>query len=214
MPPVTWRASKGCLRMPDRAANRGRALLHSAWLWVGLVYLCGVVVRAIYTFHVQPPARFITSDMYFYVTLAQKFLASKGPVDPADVTHPLGYPALIALLLSGGGSLARVVVLQFVVSCLVPAAVGLFAALAYGRRSAQLAVIFASLYFPFIEYGALFLSEIHFILWLTLSFVALFAALRARRRGAALGRRPRAASVCPSQRRSSRSRCRRRSCSR
>jgi 4-amino-4-deoxy-L-arabinose transferase-like glycosyltransferase len=125
--------------------------------------------------------------MSFYVTLAQKFLASKGPVDPADVTHPLGYPALIAFLISGGGSLARVVGLQFVVSCLVPPAVGLFAALAYGRRSAQLAVIFASLYFPFIEYGALFLSEIHFILWLTLSFAALFAALRARRRGAALG---------------------------
>jgi 4-amino-4-deoxy-L-arabinose transferase-like glycosyltransferase len=65
--------------------------------------------------------------------------------------------------------------------------VGLFAALAYGRRSAQLAVIFASLYFPFIEYGALLLSEIHFILWLTLSFAALFAARSARRRGAALG---------------------------
>jgi hypothetical protein len=117
---VIWRASKGWPRMPDRPVGRARALLHSPWLWVGLVYLCGVAVRAFYTFHVQPPERFITSDMYFYVTLAQKFLVSKGPVDPSDVTHPLGYPALIAFLISGGGSLARVVGLQFLVSCLVP----------------------------------------------------------------------------------------------
>ena len=58
----------------------------------------------------------------------------------------------------------------------MPPAVGLLGAAAYGRRTGMLAVMFASLYFPFIEYGALFLSEIHFILWLTLSFAALFAA--------------------------------------
>jgi 4-amino-4-deoxy-L-arabinose transferase-like glycosyltransferase len=173
--------------MADRtAAARPNAVLHSAWLWVGLVYACGVAVRTMYTFAIQPPEQFVTSDMFFYVSLAQKFAATHGPVDPSDVTHPLGYPALIALLVSGGGSLARVVDLQLVVSVLVPPAVGLLAAAAYGRRTAQLAVIFASLYFPFIEYGALFLSEIHFILWLTLAFAVLFAARRVRRRAVRL----------------------------
>ena len=173
-------------KMPDRPSPRGRApSSHSPWLWVALVYACGLAVRAIYTFRVQPPEQFITSDMFFYVSLAQKFAAAHGPVDPWDVTHPLGYPALIAFLLSGGGSLARVVNLQLVVSALVPPAVGFLAAAAYGRRTAQLAVMFASLYFPFIEYGALFLSEIHFILWLTLSFAVLFAAHHVRRRAVA-----------------------------
>src|SRR5206468_4483959 len=95
---------------------RQRPLLNSAWLSVALVYLCGLAVRAIYTFRVQPPEQFITSDMYFYVALAQKFAAAHGPVDPWDVTHPLGYPALVAFLISGGGSLARVVNLQLIVS--------------------------------------------------------------------------------------------------
>jgi hypothetical protein len=168
--------------MTDGAlAARTRAVLNSPWLWVGLVYLCGLAMRAIYTFTVQPPEQFVTSDMFFYVSLARKFAAAHGPVDPWDVTHPLGYPALVAFLISGGGSLARVVNLQLIVSALVPPAVGLLAAAAYGRRTAQLAVIFASLYFPFIEYGALFLSEIHFILWLTLSFAILLAAHHVRR---------------------------------
>ena len=68
---------------------------------------------------------------------------------------------------------------QIVVSCLVPLAVGLLGAAAYGRRTGLLAVVFASLYFPFIEYGALFLSEIHFIFWLALAFAGFFARARA-----------------------------------
>ena len=71
---------------PARPA-RSAGILTSPWLLVGLVYIFGIVLRAIYTFYVQPPERFITSDMYFYVTLAQKFLASKGPLDPSDVTR-------------------------------------------------------------------------------------------------------------------------------
>jgi hypothetical protein len=51
----------------------------------------------------------------------------------------------------------------------------------------MLAVVFASLYFPFIEYGALFLTEIPFIFSMTVAFTLLFAATRVRRRAAALG---------------------------
>ena len=172
-------------------AERGRALalppaLQNPLLWVALVWLVGIALRAIYTFAVQRPEDFITSDMYFYVNLSRKFAAMHGPVDPWDVTHPLGYPALLAFLTTEGGSLARVVNLQFVLSCLIPPALGLMGAAAYGRRTGLLAVVFATLYFPFIEYGALFLSEIHFIFWLILAFAALFQARRVRRRGFAL----------------------------
>lgn len=106
---------------------------------------------------------------------------------PWDVTHPLGYPSLLAFLISGDDSFARAVAVHFVVSCLVPLALGLFGAAAFGRRTGLAAVVFGSLYFPFIEYGALFLSEIHFILWLTLAFAGLFGSIGARRRGVSLG---------------------------
>jgi len=93
---------------------------------------------------------------------------------------------LLSFLISGDGSLARVAVLQFFISCLVPPALGLLGTAAYGRRTGLLAFMFGTLYFPFIEYGALFLSEIHFIFWLAVAFAALFAARRARRRGVGL----------------------------
>ena len=155
-------------------------------LWVLLLYACGIAIRAIYTFQAHPPERFIVSDMSFYVTLAKRLASTAGPLNPWDVTHPLGYPMLLSFLMSGGGSLARVAGVQFVISCLVPPALGLLGAAAYGRRTGLLAFAFGTLYFPFIEYGALLLSEIHFIFWLAIAFAALFAARRARRRGAGL----------------------------
>jgi hypothetical protein len=151
-----------------------------------LVYACGIAIRAIYAWHLHPPEAFIASDMYFYVTLARRLADTAGPLMPWDVTHPLGYPMLLSFLIAGGGSLARVANLQLVVSCLVPPALGLLGAAAYGRRTGLLAFVFGTLYFPFIEYGALFLSEIHFIFWLTIAFASLFAARAVRRRGAGL----------------------------
>jgi hypothetical protein len=47
-------------------------------------------------------------------------------------------------------------------------------------------VIFASLYFPFIEYGALILSEIHFLFWMALAFAGFLAATRAPTRNRAV----------------------------
>src|SRR5204863_5078733 len=129
---------------------------------------------------------YICSDMGLYVGLARR-IAAHIPLSAPDVTHPLGYSALLAFLMSAGGSLALAVDLQVVVSCLVPLAVGLLGAAAYGRRTGLLVIVLATFYFPFIEYGALFLSEIHFILWLTLAFAGLFAARRVQRRAAALG---------------------------
>jgi hypothetical protein len=152
---------------------------------VALVYACGIALRALYVYRAQDPMDFIYSDMGLYVGLAHR-MAAHLPLIAPDVTHPLGYPALLALLLSGGQSLSRVIHLQFVVSCLVPAAVGLLGAVAYGRRTGLLAVVFANLYFPFIEYGALFLAEIHFILWMALAFTGFFAARRALRRRTAI----------------------------
>jgi hypothetical protein len=152
---------------------------------VFLVYLLGIALRVDYT-NLHPPDAFIASDMAMYVSLARRLSGSTAPLMPWDVTHPLGYPALLGFLISGGGSFARAAAVQLVVSCLVPLALGLLGLATFGRRTALAAVAFASLYFPFIEYGALFLSEIHFILWLTLAFAAFFGARQAQRRGVSL----------------------------
>jgi len=163
------------------------AILRSPALGAFLTYLVGVALRVRYTFDIHPPQRFVDSDMYFYTALARRLHDTAVPLGPWDVTHPLGYPAFIAFLTSGGGSLARVAAVQLVISCLLPIAVGLLGAAAFGRRTGYLALAVASLYFPFVEYGALFLSEIHFTFWLSLAFAGFLGAIGARRRPVSLG---------------------------
>jgi hypothetical protein len=163
-----------------------RGIAANPLLWVLLVYACGIGVRLIYTLAVQRPDRFIYSDMGLYVGLARR-IAARMPLGPSDVTHPLGYSEFLAFMMTEGYGLARAIGVQLVVTCLVPLAIGLLGAAAYGRRTGLLAVVFSSLYFPFIEYGALFLSEIHFIFWMALAFAGLFGARRVRRRTALIG---------------------------
>ena len=164
-------------------SRRLKAVLNEPLLWVSLVYACGIGVRLMYTLIIQPPATTIYSDMGLYVGLARRIVGHM-PLTAPDVTHPLGYSELLAFLMAGGQSLTLAMNVQLVVACLLPPAVGLMCWAAYGRRTGLLAVVFSSLYFPFIEYGALFLSEIHFTFWLALAFAGLFAARRAHRRGA------------------------------
>jgi 4-amino-4-deoxy-L-arabinose transferase-like glycosyltransferase len=163
------------------------AIVKNPIFFAVLVYLVGVALRVEYSLNVHRPESFIESDMQLYVQLARRIAGSNDPLMPWDVTHPLGYPALMAHLISDGGSLSRVVTLQIIISSLVPLALGLLGAAAFGRLTGLLAVVIASIYFPFIEYGALFLSEIHFIFWLALAFAAFFAAKDTRRLGASLG---------------------------
>lgn len=163
-----------------------RAVLRHPALGVLLVYLLGVALRVNYTLSFHPPSNFISSDMSMYVALARRLMGPRDSLGPWDATHPLGYPALVAFLMTDGGGLARVAYLQIVVSCLVPIALGLLGAAAFGRRTALCAVAVGSLYFPFIEYGALILTEIHFTLWLALAFAGFLGAVGARRRGVSI----------------------------
>jgi hypothetical protein len=166
-------------------SSRIRSLTRNPLFWVTPVYLCGVLLRVLYTLRIQPPENFIYSDMGLYVSRARR-LALGEPLMSYDVSQGLGYPALLAFLDPGNGSLTRAVAVQILMSCLLPIIIGLLAAAIYGRRTGLLAVVFASLYFPIIEYGALFLSEIGLIFFLPVAFAGFFAARRARRRGVAL----------------------------
>ena len=152
-------------------------------VWAALTYLVGIALRLDYTFLFHPPAKSVFSDMQFYMGMAEEL--RRGEVTaPWQVTHPLGFPFLLAWTMGRSLSLERATLLQLGVSLLVPAAAGLLGASAFGRRTGFAAAAFASLYFPFIEYGALFLSEIHFIFFLALAFAGFLSATRATGRRA------------------------------
>lgn len=148
--------------------------------WTVLVFLAGVAIRVHYTLVAHNPARFVYSDMNLYMSLAKRFAQGTPELARWDVTHPLGYSWFLGMLLRWDPTLERATQVHLAVGILVPLAVGLLGYATFGRRTAYAATVFASLYYPFIEFGGVFLSEIHFIFWLTLTFVALFAASRSR----------------------------------
>jgi hypothetical protein len=161
---------------------RARAFATNPIVGTTIAFVAGVAIRTNYTFRVQPPQRYVYSDMGLYVELARRLATSSEPLAPWDVTHPIGYPAVLAALYSWDPSLNRAAHVQLLVSCLVPLATGLLGLATFGRRTAFACVIFSSFYFPFIDFGALFLAEIYFIFWLAISFAGLFAAMRVQTR--------------------------------
>ena len=69
---------------------------------------------------------------------------------------------------------------QFVLSCCVPLLIAAIAHELYGRRTALVALILSSLYFPFIHYASHFMSEGPFLFCMVLSFWLLIRSIRAR----------------------------------
>jgi hypothetical protein len=160
-------------------------LLKHPAVGVAFVFVFGVLLRLEYL-RQHPPENYIHSDMKLYVDLATRIGTSTAPLAPWEVTHPLGYPMLLSWLITGGGTYRGAGLFQVLVSSLIPLALGLLGWATFGRRTGLVAVVVGCFYFPFIEYGALFLAEVHFILWLTLAFAGFFGALEARGRVAPL----------------------------
>jgi 4-amino-4-deoxy-L-arabinose transferase-like glycosyltransferase len=153
---------------------------------VAVAYVVGVVLRIHYVLDIQRPQDFVYADMRLYVELAPRLATNSDPLMPWDVTHPLGYPLFLTFLRGADGSLSTAVGVQIFMCCLIPLAVGLLGWKAFGKQTGLAAVVFSSFYFPFIEYAGYYLSEIPFILSLTLAFVAFFAARDTRRLGLSL----------------------------
>src|SRR6185436_11929354 len=111
-------------------------LLRRLEAWAGLAWILGIGVRVWYAFVWRPASRSIYSDMEFYLQLARMLrrtpLSSLGPW---DVTHPLGFPALLAVALGPNLSLDRPAEMQLVVSVLVPLACGLLGWATFGRKT-------------------------------------------------------------------------------
>jgi Dolichyl-phosphate-mannose-protein mannosyltransferase len=144
-----------------------------------VAFAWGVAIRVDYVLRSHRPQDFIYSDMEFYLQVARRLAENTYPLGPWDVTHPLAFPALLAQLLKLDPSLSLASYVQLAFSLLVPLAAGLLGAAAFGRRTGLAMIGFASLYWPYIDYGGFFLSEVHFIFWLALAFAGLLGAKRA-----------------------------------
>ncbi len=156
-----------------------RALVRLPVLWTAVAFALGVAIRADYVLLGHRPQDYVYSDMQLYVQLAKRLAKSTHTLKPWDVTHPLAFPGLLAELFKLDSSLQVAANVQLVVCALIPLSAGLLGAAAFGRRTGLLVIAATSLYFPYIDYGGFFLSEVHFILWLALAFAGLLAAKRA-----------------------------------
>jgi len=155
------------------------ALVRMPVLWTVLAYASGFAIRADYVLLGHRPQDFVYSDMQLYVQLAKRLAKTTRTLMPWDVTHPLAFPGLLAELFKRDETLQLAANVQLAVCALIPLAAGLLGAAAFGRRTGLLVIAATSLYFPYIDYGGFFLSEVHFIFWLALAFAGLLAAKRA-----------------------------------
>ena len=129
-----------------------------------VVFLVGVVWRCLHVLKFHDPRSHADSDMKMYLNLAKRF-ATPGFV-PAigDITHPPATGMLFSWFYQRDNSFQSLINFQAVITCLVPLAVGAFALAVFDRRTAKWAVIASSLYYPFIDYGGYFLSEVYMML--------------------------------------------------
>lgn len=125
---------------------------------LGVLFAVGFAVRAFFSLHVHPPARFVSSDMFIYQERARHLLS--GTLTHWDSFTPVGFPALLALVQRAGGSYRALAVIQSVLG-----AAAILPTVAIARRVTGSALIAAlsglilAFYAPLILYTGLLLSE-------------------------------------------------------
>ena len=124
-----------------------------------------------------PVQLFVYSDMGFYHSEALRWCTG-GAFGVKDMMHPPGTGMWYGLFCRLDASFRVSHWLNALAASTVPVAIGFLARTLYGQRAALFAVIFASLYFPFIDFFALFISEGPFLFAVFPAFVALELGLR------------------------------------
>lgn len=146
------------------AQSFGRRLLTPLDIAAIVAFLCGAVWRGLYVLKFHDIRSHADSDMRMYLNLAKKF-ATPGFVPKIDdITHPPATAMLFSWFYRHDETYQSLAYFQTVITCLVPLAVAAFALAVFDRRTATWALIVSSLYFPFIDYGGYFLSEVYMIL--------------------------------------------------
>jgi hypothetical protein len=170
--PLAWLESVG-------QSDRLSAIL--AWA----AFASGTIWRWKHILHLHDPRDYVYSDMAMYVSLAKRFADPGYTLAATDLTHPPLLATVMSWLYARDPTLQTMVYFQFVVCALVPLAVAALGWAAFGRTTGRMALVAASLYFPFVDYGGYFLTEIHFIFSLPLGVALALWASRQRSIGLA-----------------------------
>jgi len=143
-------------------------------------YAAGVYWRWLYIMEQHDPRQYVYSDMKMYMKMAERWVDPEYILKIGDVTHPPATAQLFAWFLRWDPTLQYLTNLQFAVCCAVPISIGLLGAAAFGRKTAMWSVIVASFYFPYVDYGGYFLSEIYMMALIPLCMAAYLMANQAR----------------------------------
>ena len=140
-----------------------------------VVFAVGVLWRCLHILKYHDPRTHADSDMKMYLNLAKRFATPGFVPTIGEITHPPATGMLFSWFYQRDNSFQTLIYFQTFITCLVPLAVAAFALAVFDRRTAKWALIASSLYFPFIDYGGYFLSEVYMMLLNPLA-AALFVA--------------------------------------
>lgn len=158
-----------------RVAGRFVTPLNIATL---VAFAVGVLWRCLHILKFHDPRSYVDSDMKMYVGLAKRFATPGFVPTMGDITHPPATGMLFSWFYQRDNTFQSLINFQTVITCLVPLAVGAFALAVFDRRTAKWAVIVASFYYPFIDYGGYFLSEVYMMLLNPLAAAVFVAAAK------------------------------------
>lgn len=143
-----------------------------------LSFMGGLFFRWYYLFVLHPLTRYLYSDMKSYADLAWRLYSPGYHPAVIDVFYPPGTALFFGALIRLYPSWSIVMFAQFVMSVSIPVIIALISWELYGKRVALISLLIASLYFPFVEYAAYFLSENPFTFFFLLAFWLLVKSLK------------------------------------
>jgi hypothetical protein len=141
------------------------------------VYALGVVGRALYIVVLFPPTEHVPSDAEWYMRAAVELFDPSYRQTVTDTIWPPGTAYYLGALRWLGGGFGLAVWAQLALSASVPPLVAALARTLHDERAARVALVVSSLYLPFVDYFAYFLSEGPFLVCLVGAALLLVRAL-------------------------------------
>lgn len=145
-------------------------------------WLAGVAWRHAHIFRAHPMTQFVYSDMQGYYESALRWYTPGYAPNVGDAVYPPGAGYFFGFFHKFDPTWISLEWALFLLSCATPLCLGWIAWNLFGARVAGLTIIFASLYFPWVDFFAFFLSEALFIPATVCAFALTVLALLTRHR--------------------------------
>lgn len=142
------------------------------------VFVLGVLYRYVFTFSVAPPQNHLINDPGDYLKRAINLCQQTFPWDITHTMFPPGtdyFYGAVYCIRKNQMDLSWAIVIG---SSLIPVLIYSLARTIYGHAVGLLSLILASTYFPFINFGGFYLSEIPVMLTMLMGTICLIEAFR------------------------------------